>query len=331
MSRIVPHPAVLLTCLTVLLAGCVGPPGGDRSEPGLYDRLRAASVEVIVDGRLAGSGFFVDNKGLVTTAAHVVWPRSRCEVVVHDGRRLEAQVIAWDRAHDAALLQIQADEGDVWPALALAGRMPPAGSRVHLLGTPQFRHAVLITGHVARNEESFEYYGGGNTYLRCFHVSAPAPHGASGGCWVDERGRVVGLQSGVMRDGSAPSGIAFAAPVEAVARLVKTRQSAANATTDFAVEELWEQPTEFIASHAAHGEALVIKVVRDGGPGHAAGLKDRMLILEAAGRRVRLRDDFYNLLLRHQPGDVLKLRIVDAPGAEPRDVELTLGKLEHHD
>jgi len=44
------------------------PPAGGR----LYARAREALVDVLVNGRLEGSGFFVDPAGWVMTAAHVI-------------------------------------------------------------------------------------------------------------------------------------------------------------------------------------------------------------------------------------------------------------------
>lgn len=303
----------------------------ELSSTDVYQRLAAASVMVLVDGRMQGSGWFVehgDEPGLVVTAAHVVWPRQQCEVVTADGRRLKAEAIAWDRAHDAVLMRADVEDDADHARLPLARTMPATSTQVFLFGSPQFRHNVMITGHVARGQPSFEYYADGAAYLRCYHVSAPAPQGASGGCWVDATGRVVGLQSGLMRDGGGAAGIAFASDVAAVHRLLETREDAANPTAGMAVEELWEHAPEFIARYEEHDGGLVARAIVENGPAHEAGISDMAVILTVEGERVQYRDEFYNLMRRHAPGEQMTLRIIGPDTDQPRDVTLELGSLE---
>jgi hypothetical protein len=50
----------------------------------LYGKAKAATVEVLVNGHLNGSGCFVDSKGLVITAAHVIEePGRRSKSIIH--------------------------------------------------------------------------------------------------------------------------------------------------------------------------------------------------------------------------------------------------------
>ena len=61
----------------------------------LYDLTRKGAVEILVDGRLEGSGWFVDSSGLVMTADHVIGlPGKTIEIVSHSVGRVEAQVVA---------------------------------------------------------------------------------------------------------------------------------------------------------------------------------------------------------------------------------------------
>ena len=61
----------------VLAPGCLPTDADERAArmtdgAAVYETLRRASVEILVDGRTAGCGCFVDAEGLVLTAAHVV-------------------------------------------------------------------------------------------------------------------------------------------------------------------------------------------------------------------------------------------------------------------
>src|SRR5688500_12296323 len=75
--------AALVFALALILAasadrdGGAAPPAPDApatapAGEAVYERARAASVEVLVAWRQEGSGWFADPDGLVVTAAHVV-------------------------------------------------------------------------------------------------------------------------------------------------------------------------------------------------------------------------------------------------------------------
>lgn len=73
----------------------------------LYRRARQASVEILVDDRLSGTGVFADRDGLVMTAGHVAGrPGARVEVFSPVAGRCRADVLAVNLGADLALLQV---------------------------------------------------------------------------------------------------------------------------------------------------------------------------------------------------------------------------------
>jgi S1-C subfamily serine protease len=219
---------------------CVGPM--------LYTRARAATVEVLTDGRLDGTGFIIAPDGRFITAAHVVeQPRKRIEARTIHGR-VEARLLALDLGHDLALMQLDPPPtGAEWPALPIAAHPPEVMRPLYLLGTPIFRHHVLLQGMVARDLPTYEYMPDLHRYISIVHLSAPSPAGTSGGPWMNERGEVVGVQSGMMTSRGNHVGIAYMSPLPAIQALVRRGVDANTAWAGLAVEELWEQPRDFIS------------------------------------------------------------------------------------
>ena len=77
--------------LTLLLALAARLAAGQEVGAGLYEKARQASVEILVDDHLDGSGWFADTKGMVFTAAHVIGrPGRRIEILSPAAGRLEA-------------------------------------------------------------------------------------------------------------------------------------------------------------------------------------------------------------------------------------------------
>lgn len=295
----------------------------DELAPEAYERLRNAYVEVLVDDRLEGSGWIADPEGVAVTAAHVVHaPGRRVEVRSERLGRIAARVRAVDRGNDAALLALPRRDGG-YPAVPLGERLPGPSGRVWLLGSPVYRHGLLLGGRIARDVDAFEFMAFSGDYVRVRHVSGSGPPGSSGGPWVTPRGEVVGLNSGLMRDGASPTSVGFLVPVEPVRALLASGRSPATPTLGAAFEEIWEQPAAYLRRFPPGTEGLVLRALRKEGPAAAAGLSDGQLLLAIDGRPLRLRDEAVAALRARKAGDVVKLAIHGSG-----ETAVTLGNLE---
>ena len=318
--------------LALLCAGvfdCAALPAAEGALPeDYYERVKPACVEILGDGHLDGSGWIAEADGVVVTAAHVVRTQERhFEVILADGERLEAHVIAIDRGRDVALLRIPAREKG-YPILPFAEKTPPAGRDIYLYGAPIQRHHVLLRGTVGRNDSTFEFYTWLYDYVEIIHITGCGPPGTSGGPWLNERAEVVGLNSGMMRDGNAPAGVAFLAPASSIRAILKDKRSAETATLGAAVEEIWQQPRDFIARFPPRTEGLVIVMPRADGPAVRAGLRERDVIISADGVAMRQPDSLLRMVRLKKPGDEIKLKIIPLIEGSPKEVTVRLDNLE---
>ncbi len=315
---------VLLTLLLTLAARLAA--GQEVAERSVYQTAKAATVEILGNDHLDGSGWFVDPQGLVITAAHVIaQPDRRIEILSPTIGRLEAKLLAVDMGHDLALLSVAPrDEG--YPALALAAEVPPPSEEVFLLGSPIFRHAVQLRGTVACDKTTFEYYT--EKYIEALHVAATVQGGMSGGAWLNAKGQVVGLQSGVMSQNGLPLGIADMITVDAIRKLVAARKTASTPGIGMAVEETWQQDHKLLDRFPPRTEGLVVKILHADRPAARAGLKQWDVITAADGKRVRLSDELLRIVRAKKPGETLTLTVLGPDGTGTREVTLALGRLE---
>jgi S1-C subfamily serine protease len=181
---------------------------------------------------------------------------------------------------------------------------------------------------VARDATTFEYYPSPSSYVEILHVSATVQQSSSGGPWLNRRGQVVGLQSGVMSLNATPVGVAYLSPLPALRNLLRTRRHAATATLGAAIEETWQQNQDYLKRLPAGTEGLVVKVLDQDGPGTKAGLRQWDVITQAAGQRMRLPDELLRLIRRMKPSDLLELTVLRPDGAGEARCSVTLGKLE---
>jgi S1-C subfamily serine protease len=307
------------------MAACAPDPQPDSGV--LYDRAKAASVEILIDGHLAGSGWFAHREGLVVTAAHVLKARrSQTAVISPVAGRLPADTMAVDRGHDLALLRVPAS-GAPYPFLGTARGMPAPGKDVYLFASPMFRHQIMLRGAVGRRSPTFEYLPDQGHYIEAYHISAPSPKGTSGGCWLDARGRVVGCQSGFVSERGVGLGIALVTGPEAIRRLVRGRTSVTTPSVGTAFEEFWAQPAGFIARFPEGAAGLVPVLPVKGGAAERAGLVGDLLITAVDSRPVQYRDELLRVIRAKAPGDELTFTVLPPDGADPRHVKVTLAPL----
>ena len=158
----------------------------------------------------AGAGTIWHADGLVITNAHVV-QREPLEVVLADGRRFPAKLIAQDERLDVAALSIDASDLPTIPLGESTALRP--GQLVMAAGHPWGVEGAVATGVVIGAGDEF-----GTTPDRreLVAVSLNLRPGNSGGPLTDAQGRLVGINAMV----TGPE-VGLAVPVHVVKRFLK--------------------------------------------------------------------------------------------------------------
>jgi hypothetical protein len=189
----------------------------------IYERTRPRLLQVRTllktqDSQASvGSGFLVDDGGLLVTNYHVISQyalqpgRYRLVYVTVDGSQGALQLLAFDVVHDLALLK-PADPAPLAGRGAIALRAAtdplPRGARIFSLGNPlDVGFAVAEGTYNGPVERSF---------LETLFFGGSLSPGMSGGPALDEQGRLIGVNVAARRDGEQVSFLVPAAPVRAL-------------------------------------------------------------------------------------------------------------------
>ena len=317
---------MLKYCLHTLILTTLALPLPSLLAQGLYKKISPACVEILVGGRLDGSGAIVCPSGLVLTACHVIRKQSKqYEALSTELGRKPLSLIATYRGSDLALLKLPASKKP-YPALSLAREIPPEGKPVFLLGSPIFRHHLLLRGTIARRTETYSWYDGAftNTIPIC-GIGAP---GSSGGPWVNAKGEIIGVQVASVTTSKGHQGVSSAVPVSSVRNFIAKKENVQVACIQSAVEELWGQSTQLIKKIPSGTKGLLLRQVATGGVAAKAGLKNEDLILSADGKNYERIEPFMAMLRKKKPGSMLLLEICSSNGDSRRKVSLKTAILE---
>jgi len=154
----------------------------------VVERVRRSLVE-IRNGRGAGAGTIWRADGIIVTNAHVVG-RQGFQVVLADGQKLAARLLAQDRDHDLAVLSVEATG---LPAIEAGNsRELKPGQWVLAMGHPWGVAGAVTAGAVIDVGIPVEQSPARGEFIQ---VGLPLRPGHSGGPLVDTQGRLVGLNT----------------------------------------------------------------------------------------------------------------------------------------
>ena len=193
--------------------------------------VRTALPAVVqVEGSDArGSGFFITDRGVVVTNAHVVRDQSSVTVITSTGESLESTSIYIDQDRDLALIKVTTKKV---PFLRLALTLPSQGADVVAIGTPGARDATesfvlpntvtkgIVSGVRQFSDNTVAYIPGrAGTWIQ---TDATINHGNSGGPLLNASGQVIGINTLSFAATGTP-GLNFALASPELAQIAKSR------------------------------------------------------------------------------------------------------------
>ena len=165
------------------------------------------AVVVLLAPNFSGSGFFVNDTGLIATNAHLTARHLNLRVILSNGQQLESQLVYVDPEIDIAFLAVHPPStGFSFPYLLLADpNSVLQGDTVFAIGHPAegmpFSVTKGIVSAVGKLSSSVD-----ETWIQ---TDAALNPGNSGGPLLNSRGEVVGITT-ERPAGKAVAGIAFA-------------------------------------------------------------------------------------------------------------------------
>jgi putative serine protease PepD len=292
-------------------------PGNNaQSQVGKIYAAAGPAVASIQRGGGSGTGFLIEGDGTIVTNAHVVGDASSVQVQFgENGRTISARVVGKDTGTDLAVLKVE--PGSV-SGIKPLGFADSKGVKVgdlavaigNPLGLPQTATAGIISG-LGREIQAPD----GFQIDEVIQTDAPINPGNSGGPLLDQRGRVIGVNSQIATAGGAGGniGIGFAVPSNTAREIVPQLKSGAQI----------ERPWVGVSTSPSIGSAgAEVQETVPGSPAQRAGLTKGDVITKVDGKTVTKPEDVASAIENKKPGDRVSVEVRRAGQSSTFDVTL---------
>ena len=259
-----------------------------------------------------GSGFITTADGYIITNNHVVQGATKIDVVLQDNRHMQARIVGADPLTDIAVIKVEARG---LPTVRLgSSEGARIGEWVLAIGNPLDLGTTVTSGIISAKGRALPILrqtSGSNWAIEDFiQTDAPINPGNSGGPLVNLRGEVVGVNSAIASPTGYYSGYGFAVPINLARRV-------ADDLVKFGVVHRPMMGVQIRDVTTADAEVFRLPspdgaVVSSDPTGAArdAGMQMGDVIVAIQGQPVKSRGDLMEAVMRHAPGDAVRVDYV---------------------
>ena len=268
-----------------------------------------------------GSGFIINEKGVVVTNNHVIEGAEDIVVQVNGDKEFKAKVIGADPLSDIAVLQLDTKEKFI-PVKFGDSDKARIGGWVIAIGNPFGFGGTVTSGIISARNRSI----GLSRYEDYIQTDASINSGNSGGPLFDMNGDVIGINTAILgRSGNV--GIGFSIPsnsakivIEQLIEFGETKRGwlgvrIQDVTKEIAEVEQLDEP-----------RGALVASVADKSPSDKAGVKAGDIILEFNGERIQEMKELPIIVAKTEVGKKVEVKI----WRNKKEIikKITLGQLE---
>ena len=266
-----------------------------------------------------GTGFIVSEDGLILTNKHVVLDEEAEYIVLtNSGERVEARVVAKDPVYDLAILRI---EKEGLPVLDLGDSdQIKIGQTVVAIGYAlgEFSNTVSkgVVSGLKRSVTASMPSGQAEQLPEVIQTDAAINPGNSGGPLLNLSGQVIGINV-AMAQGA--ENIAFSLPINLAKKDIQQVKEKGEISYPFLgiryliitkeIKEINNLSVDYGAL-IVRGDKTGYLAIVPGSPADKAGLQENDIILEINGIKINQDSPLNELIMDHEPGDKITLKVL---------------------
>ncbi|MDE2006791.1 MAG: DegQ family serine endoprotease [Rhodospirillales bacterium] len=253
-----------------------------------------------------GSGFIIDQDGLIVTNNHVVKDADRITVTFDDGKTVPAKVIGTDPRTDIALLKVEAGHPLPYLQLGDSDKAQP-GEWVIAIGNPFGLSETVTAGIISALGRNI----GAGPYDKFIQVDAPINEGNSGGPLLTQDGKVIGMNTAILSPTGGSIGIGFSIPSNIIRKIADDLRRYGHVTRGYiGVEAQSVSDAMSKALNLPRQGGALIAAVQPNTPAERAGLKPGDVITAVNGAAIKSPRDLADHVAEVKPGAEANLDVI---------------------
>lgn len=251
-----------------------------------------------------GSGFIVNEDGLILTNAHVVSDADEVVVKLTDRRELKAKIIGVDKQTDIALLKVEASH---LPIVKIGDPIQSrVGEWVVAIGAPFGFENSVTAGIISAKSRSLPDEG----YVPFMQTDVAINPGNSGGPLINTRGEVIGINSQIYSRNGGYQGLSFAIPIDVAMKVEKQlleHGKVRRGRIGVVIQEVDQSLAQSFGLEKPMG--ALVSSVETGSPAEKAGIVAGDIILKFNGQPIERSGDLPIVVSGIAPGARVPLEV----------------------
>ena len=268
-----------------------------------------------------GSGFIIDEKGIVITNNHVIKDADDILVRVNGDKEYEATIIGKDPLSDIAVLQIKSKDKFL-PVKFGDSNKSRIGDWVIAIGNPFGLGGTVTAGIISARNRNI----GMTRYEDFIQTDASINQGNSGGPLFNMDGDVIGINTAILGQ-SGSIGIGFSIPsnnakivIDQLIKYGETKRGWLGVRIQYVTKEIAD------AEKLNKPRGALVQSVADGSPSEKGGIKAGDIILEFDGKLINEMKELPLIVAQTEVGKTVDVKV----WRNQREVikKVKLGRLE---
>jgi serine protease Do len=272
-----------------------------------------------------GSGFIIDQSGLVVTNNHVIEGGNTIYVILADGSELKVdKIIGRDPKTDITLLKVTPKASKPLNAVPFGDSAKMrVGDWVIAIGNPFGLNGTITAGIISGRGRDIN----AGPYDDFLQTDASINRGNSGGPLFNALGEVIGINTAIFSPSGGSIGLGFAIPSNTAQRILDQLKRYGETRWGWIGVRL-QTPSDDLASgfHLASAEGALIARVDKGSPADQAGLQEGDLVLSFAGSDVKHARQLPRIVAQANVGEEADMVILR--GGQRKSLRVKVGLLE---
>lgn len=269
-----------------------------------------------------GSGFVISADGLIVTNNHVIEGADEIEVIFHDERVLDAELVGRDADTDLAVLRVRSSRPLPFVEFADSDAAE-VGDWVMAIGNPFGFGGSVSVGIISARNRNIQ----AGRYDDFIQTDAAINRGNSGGPLFNLSGQVVGVNTAIISPTGGSVGIGFSIPANLADRISDQLIEFGKARRGWLGVNVQDVDTAIAAAYGVSGDdGVIVTSIDEGGPAGEGDIEVGDLILEFDGRRVEGVRSLTRIVADTEIGKTVAIELVR--DGRTRQASVTLGELD---